>query len=120
MTTQTLRGLSTHGAMHWRGDRATGFFNANPHNPTPEDAFDEELSFKNFIVAFDGLNGSGRHHHAGPDAGVQRLHAVGGAAAEPGTQPRQPAHGGAAARRGFLLRPPGATEHRRDPHYHRA
>ncbi|HEX7036708.1 MAG TPA: hypothetical protein VF210_13095 [Pseudomonadales bacterium] len=57
MTTQTLRGLSTHGAMHWRGDRATGFFNADPHNPTPEDAFDEELSFKNFIVAFDGLNG---------------------------------------------------------------
>jgi len=49
MTTQTLRGLSTHGAMHWRGDRATGFFGT--------DAFDEDLSFRNFIVAFEGLLG---------------------------------------------------------------
>ena len=57
MTTQTLRGMSTHGAMHWRGDRSTGFFSDDPANPTQEDAFDEELSFKNFIVAFDGLNG---------------------------------------------------------------
>jgi len=57
MTTQTLRGMSTHGAMHWRGDRVSGFFNDDPSNPTEEDAFDEELSFKNFIVAFDGLNG---------------------------------------------------------------
>jgi len=26
MTTQTLRGLVNSGAMHWRGDRANGFF----------------------------------------------------------------------------------------------
>jgi len=51
MTTQTLRGLSTHGAMHWRGDRSTGFFG--------DDAFDEDLSFRNFIVAFEGLLGRG-------------------------------------------------------------
>ncbi len=49
MTTQTLRGLSTHGAMHWRGDRSNGFFGIDP--------FDEELSFDNFIVAFEGLLG---------------------------------------------------------------
>ena len=50
MTTQTLRGLVTSGAMHWRGDRANGFFG--------EDAFDPNLSFNNFIVAFQGLIGS--------------------------------------------------------------
>jgi DNA-binding beta-propeller fold protein YncE len=59
MTTQTLRGLSTHGGMHWRGDRTNGFF-----NPTPapcviatEGDCDEKLSFDNFIVAFEGLLG---------------------------------------------------------------
>src|SRR5262249_35202838 len=50
MTTQTLRGLKNSGAMHWRGDRANGFFGI--------DAFDAELSFNNFIVAFQGLVGS--------------------------------------------------------------
>ena len=50
MTTQTLRGLSTSGAMHWRGDRSNGVFGI--------DATDENLSFDNFIVAFQGLVGS--------------------------------------------------------------
>jgi hypothetical protein len=50
MTTQTLRGLRNSGAMHWRGDRANGAFGVDP--------FDAELSFNNFIVAFDGLVGS--------------------------------------------------------------
>ncbi len=50
MTTQTLRGLRNSGAMHWRGDRANGAFGIDP--------FDAELSFNNFIVAFDGLVGS--------------------------------------------------------------
>src|SRR6185369_10632131 len=50
MTTQTLRGLVNSGAMHWRGDRANGFFGV--------DAFDPNLSFNNFIVAFQGLIGS--------------------------------------------------------------
>ncbi len=49
MTTQTLRGMVTSGAMHWRGDRANGFFGVS--------ATDEELSFNNFIVAFEGLVG---------------------------------------------------------------
>ncbi|HEX3395463.1 MAG TPA: hypothetical protein VHS76_02100 [Steroidobacteraceae bacterium] len=50
MTTQTLRGLANSGAMHWRGDRSNGFFGINP--------VDENLSFNNFIVAFQGLVGS--------------------------------------------------------------
>ncbi len=57
MTTQTLRGLGTHGAMHWRGDRSVGHFGNDPN--------DEELSFNNFIVAFEGLLG---HDGLIPDA----------------------------------------------------
>jgi DNA-binding beta-propeller fold protein YncE len=52
MTTQTLRGLVNSGAMHWRGDRADGFFGQDlPY------AADANLSFNNFIVAFEGLVG---------------------------------------------------------------
>jgi hypothetical protein len=47
MTTQTLRGMSTHGAMHWRGDRNGG----------PGQAFSEDLAFKAFNPAFVGLIG---------------------------------------------------------------
>ena len=50
MTTQTLRGLLGSGAMHWRGDRS------NPPG-TAASAFDENISFNNFIVAFPGLLG---------------------------------------------------------------
>ncbi len=59
MTTQTLRGLQNSGAMHWRGDRADGFFGFDsPYVKTPDvDNGDEELSFNNFIVAFEGLVG---------------------------------------------------------------
>jgi len=64
MTTQTLRGLSTHGAMHWRGDRADGFFGTDPCtepgyaqlNATNAPC-DEDPAFRNFIVAFEGLVG---------------------------------------------------------------
>ncbi|MCP4908455.1 MAG: PEP-CTERM sorting domain-containing protein [bacterium] len=64
MTTQTLRGMSTHGAMHWRGDRADGFFGTDPctmpgyaeANAT-EAPCDEDRAFRNFIVAFEGLVG---------------------------------------------------------------
>jgi len=49
MTTQTLRGMSNSGPMHWRGDRSNGFFGVS--------ATDEALSFDNFIVAFPGLVG---------------------------------------------------------------
>ncbi len=50
MTTQTLRGMSNSGAMHWRGDRAVGVFGT--------DASDEVISFLNFNVAFPGLVGN--------------------------------------------------------------
>lgn len=54
MTTQTLRGMVNAGAMHWRGDRANGFFGVDTRTQPP---FDSELSFMNFIVAFEGLLG---------------------------------------------------------------
>ena len=52
MATQTMRGMSTHGHMHWRGDRATGYFGTDDGQ-----TLDEVLSFKNFIVAFESLLG---------------------------------------------------------------
>ena len=54
MTTQTLRGMEFNGSMHWRGDRATGFFGTDTQDGPP---FDADLAFRNFIVAFEGLNG---------------------------------------------------------------
>ena len=73
MATQTLKGMQNHGHMHWRGDRATGFFGTDEagiervdgkvqnksqcfDRENPVD-YDEKLSFKNFIVAFQGLMG---------------------------------------------------------------
>jgi YVTN family beta-propeller protein len=49
-TTQTLRGISNNGAMHWRGDRSTG--------PAGTSAFDANVSFLNFAPAFQSLIGS--------------------------------------------------------------
>jgi DNA-binding beta-propeller fold protein YncE len=57
MTTQTLRGLATEGAMHWRGDRVDGFFGLDPCNQPTGSVCNEDLSFRNFIVAFEGLIG---------------------------------------------------------------
>lgn len=57
MTTQTLKGMATHGAMHWRGDRVDGFFGLDSC-AEPSGAFcSEDHSFNNFIVAFEGLVG---------------------------------------------------------------
>ena len=47
MTTQSLRGMANHGAMHWRGDR-----NGGAGAP-----FNEDLAFKQFNPAFVGLVG---------------------------------------------------------------
>ncbi|MEE9304097.1 MAG: YncE family protein, partial [Thiotrichaceae bacterium] len=55
MTTQSLRGMANHGPMHWRGDRTGG--NDEPSNQPDGGTFNEELAFKKFNVAFDGLNG---------------------------------------------------------------
>jgi len=72
MTTQTLRGMATHGGMHWRGDRVDGFFSpggtscgGSSFSNAP---CDEETSFKNFIVAFEGLIG---HEGLIPEADMQ-------------------------------------------------
>jgi len=56
MTTQTLRGLANHGAMHWRGDRVSGFFGTDKRTAPPYDA---ALAFDNFIMAFNSLLGLG-------------------------------------------------------------
>jgi DNA-binding beta-propeller fold protein YncE len=50
MTTQTLRGLTNSGAMHWRGDRSTG--------PNGTSATNETISFNNFQPAFQTLLGA--------------------------------------------------------------
>jgi sugar lactone lactonase YvrE len=57
MTTQTLRGLATHGGMHWRGDRVDGFFGTDSCTEPTGAPCNEFLSFRNFIVAFEGLLG---------------------------------------------------------------
>jgi DNA-binding beta-propeller fold protein YncE len=69
MTTQSLRGLDNHGAMHWRGDRngaiqQTGlpFLDANGApviSAQPNGGIYDELNaFKSFNVAFPGLVGA--------------------------------------------------------------
>ena len=55
MTTQTLRGMAGHGAMHWRGDRTGG--NDEPSVQPDGGTFNEELGFKKFNPAFVGLIG---------------------------------------------------------------
>ncbi len=57
MTTQPLRGISTHGAHHWRGDRVDGVLGIDPCNEPTGAACNEERSYFNFIVAFEGLLG---------------------------------------------------------------
>lgn len=69
MTTQSLRGLANHGAMHWRGDR-NGAIQQNgepfvdPTTGLPVESsqpnsgiFDENAAFESFNVAFPGLLG---------------------------------------------------------------
>jgi DNA-binding beta-propeller fold protein YncE len=68
MTTQSLRGMDNHGAMHWRGDRngavqQTGApftdGGGNPMISAQPNAgiFDEARAFESFNVAFPGLVG---------------------------------------------------------------
>jgi hypothetical protein len=52
--------MATHGALHSRGDRSNGFFGVDAACPLPNpngSPCDEDLSFRNFIVAFPGLVG---------------------------------------------------------------
>src|SRR5581483_8407556 len=68
MTTQSLRGMDNHGAMHWRGDRngaiqqsGAPFLDGNnqPVVSAQPNAgiYDEALAFESFNVAFPGLVG---------------------------------------------------------------
>ncbi|MEM7541266.1 MAG: hypothetical protein AAF384_06710 [Pseudomonadota bacterium] len=57
MATQTFRGMATHGAMHWRGDRSDGIFGLDPCTEPTGAPCNEDLSFRNFLVAFEGLLG---------------------------------------------------------------
>ncbi|HMC71170.1 MAG TPA: hypothetical protein VKJ07_18580, partial [Mycobacteriales bacterium] len=70
MTTQSLRGMDNHGAMHWRGDRngmtqQTGAPFIDPATGMPTVSaqpnggiYDEVNAFKSFNVAFPGLLGN--------------------------------------------------------------
>jgi DNA-binding beta-propeller fold protein YncE len=55
MTTQSLRGMANHGAMHWRGDRTDG--NDAPSAQPDSGSFDERAAFEKFQVGFTGLLG---------------------------------------------------------------
>ena len=57
MATQSLRGMASHGPMHWRGDR-TGGNDAASQQPD-DGAFDERAAFDKFNGAFPDL--IGRH-----------------------------------------------------------
>ncbi|HEX5719368.1 MAG TPA: hypothetical protein VF179_24615, partial [Thermoanaerobaculia bacterium] len=57
MVTQSLRGMASHGPMHWRGDR-TGGNDASSEQPD-NGAFDERAAFDKFNGAFPDL--LGRH-----------------------------------------------------------
>jgi DNA-binding beta-propeller fold protein YncE len=70
MTTQSLRGMDNHGAMHWRGDRngavhqdGTPFIDPATNQPIVSaqpnaGLFDEVRAFTSFNVAFPGLVGN--------------------------------------------------------------
>lgn len=57
MATQTLKGMANNGGMHWRGDRVDGVLGTDPCTDATGSKCDEELSFNNFLPAFEGLLG---------------------------------------------------------------
>ncbi|OJT22135.1 hypothetical protein BO221_25735 [Archangium sp. Cb G35] len=54
-STQSLRGMSNHGPMHWRGDRTGGY--TAPNAQPDSGAFNEAEAFKQFNPAFVDLLG---------------------------------------------------------------
>ncbi|MEO0425243.1 MAG: hypothetical protein AAF184_23100 [Pseudomonadota bacterium] len=52
LSTQSLRGMSNHGPLHWRGDRTGG------NDPDSGDPFDVAAAFRAFNGAFEGLLGA--------------------------------------------------------------
>jgi len=57
MTTQSMRGMANHGAMHWRGDQTGG--NEEPTVQPDGGTFNEDLSFKKFNGTFVDVHGLG-------------------------------------------------------------
>jgi hypothetical protein len=57
MSTQTLRGLANHGAMHWRGDRTRRSHDLPAQQPDTG-SLDENASFNEFDAAIVALNGN--------------------------------------------------------------
>jgi DNA-binding beta-propeller fold protein YncE len=62
MATQSLRGMASHGPMHWRGDRTGG--NDAPSAQPDSGTFDERAAFEKFNGAFPDL--LGRHTTLSP------------------------------------------------------
>jgi len=59
MTTQTLRGMTHNGPMHWRGDRSGGgFTNGVPNFDGDPNALDPNQAFAKFNPAFESLLGN--------------------------------------------------------------
>lgn len=56
MTTQSLRGMANHGAMHWRGDKTDGGAGGNNFQPD-NGIFNERVAFSKFNEAFVNLHG---------------------------------------------------------------
>ena len=56
MSTQSLRGLENHGAMHWRGDKTDGQVGGDNYQPDTG-VFNEHVAFTQFNEAFVGLHG---------------------------------------------------------------
>ena len=73
MTTQTLRGLATHGGMHWRGDRVDGFFGTDPCTRADRRALQRGPLVPQLHRRVRGPGREGRHDHAGADAAVHGL-----------------------------------------------
>lgn len=55
MTTQSFRGMDNHGSLHWRGDKTGG--NDEPSFQPNSGVYNEDLGFKEFNGAFEGLIG---------------------------------------------------------------
>jgi YVTN family beta-propeller protein len=55
MTTQSMKGMANHGAQHWRGDRTDA--DESPSIQPDGGVYNEQVAFKEFNPAFEGLVG---------------------------------------------------------------
>ena len=113
MTTQSLRGMANHGAMHWRGDRNGGNGRHAADRPAQRAAEHRHLRRAGRVQVVQrrvpGLLGAQRAARRRRHAGVHRLHPAGDLSAEPDPQPRQLADRRAAGGPRLLLQPARRT-----------